>query len=498
MRFIAAVALLAGCTPIPAYVPGSGRVLIGGPENSLRIEMVKSAEKNEVYFIRITGTDREYEGYVLRYTIDTSTPETHDWSTTIWGRERKPLRRDRANTDDPIYILRWRDGDPSTLTWAPEEKVDVEALLQLHLDQRNEIHALQAYDREREMKRHAKQWGHEVDRLNEACETSLTGDIAWGTLDDESMLVPWLGCGTPIAQLYDMCRSSAEARASINALERVVCRIGPELAISLEGKTLAWTAQLQPESGAHTFFKKALLNEVPWPDGPLEERIRVEEIHLCTDGKGNFVGLEQQPWQTSRVIYGQRGAWLRPRRVDDEVENDYFYDPRFIHPKLEPKRQRLSIVIADDHRCKLRCGERMTELQHVDVATKRELLLGATIVPAPLPRRPYGLARDRDGVYYYVDVGPKTDDRDFRVYAGRKGAMERLDMVDLVTDSGGDIFVTRTGKLRLILEKETSYWVEGSRTTDLINLPLEDNLLVIYNQLGVYLGQPYGTPCDVF
>ena len=30
------------------------------------------------------------------------------------------------------------------------------------------------------------------------------------------------------------------------------------------------------------------------------------------------------------------------------------------------------------------------------------------------------------------------------------------------------------------------------------NLPVEDNLLVIYNQLGVYLGQPYGTPCDIF
>lgn len=39
-------------------------------------------------------------------------------------------------------------------------------------------------------------------------------------------------------------------------------------------------------------------------------------------------------------------------------------------------------------------------------------------------------------------------------------------------------------------------WIQGKRSKDLKALPIEENLGVIFNELGIYLGEPLGTPCD--
>jgi hypothetical protein len=72
-----------------------------------------------------------------------------------------------------------------------------------------------------------------------------------------------------------------------------------------------------------------------------------------------------------------------------------------------------------------------------------------------------------------------------------------LKMTNVVSDSEGDIFATRTGELRLVLDKNESYWVKGKARTALKLLPLEDNVRLIYSELGVYAGEPLGTPCDL-
>jgi hypothetical protein len=59
-----------------------------------------------------------------------------------------------------------------------------------------------------------------------------------------------------------------------------------------------------------------------------------------------------------------------------------------------------------------------------------------------------------------------------------------------------DIFTTRSGELRLVLDKKRSVWVEHKKELELIQLPVEDNHVLIYQDLGVYLGQRLGTPCD--
>jgi hypothetical protein len=82
------------------------------------------------------------------------------------------------------------------------------------------------------------------------------------------------------------------------------------------------------------------------------------------------------------------------------------------------------------------------------------------------------------------------------VFRGQKGAVKPQKMVNIVSDSEGEIFITNAGKLRFVLNKSEKTWVEGKRETKLIDLPIEDNHVLIYTDLGVYAGQPLGTPCD--
>ena len=69
-------------------------------------------------------------------------------------------------------------------------------------------------------------------------------------------------------------------------------------------------------------------------------------------------------------------------------------------------------------------------------------------------------------------------------------------MTNVVSDSEGDIFSTKTGSLRLILNKNESTWIEGKKQRKLVLVPVEDNARMIYTELGVYTGERLGTPCD--
>jgi hypothetical protein len=112
---------------------------------------------------------------------------------------------------------------------------------------------------------------------------------------------------------------------------------------------------------------------------------------------------------------------------------------------------------------------------------------------------PYALARDPKAIYYYVDRGatPATE-KNFRLYRGPKGALKLQKMTDVASDSEGEIFATKTGSLRLILDKKQSSWIQGKTSENLTLVPVDQNYSLIYNDLGVYSGQKLGTPCDDF
>jgi hypothetical protein len=114
-------------------------------------------------------------------------------------------------------------------------------------------------------------------------------------------------------------------------------------------------------------------------------------------------------------------------------------------------------------------------------------------------RVPHLLARDDSGVYYYVDrIAKVYGGKGYRVFVGRKGALKQLPLVDVASDSAGEVFSTKSGDLRLVRnnqdDKEKMTWVKGGRRTDLVFLDTEVNSVVIFKDLGLY--GFLGTLCD--
>lgn len=127
------------------------------------------------------------------------------------------------------------------------------------------------------------------------------------------------------------------------------------------------------------------------------------------------------------------------------------------------------------------------------------LLRKGTFKPPRWERQAYFLARDNRGVYYYIDAIRPPHVREqpygFRLFIGKKRRMKKARMTDIVHDSAGDIFSTRSGDLRFVTTAKGAEWIRKKRVEKLTKLPVMNNIILIYRDLGVYKG-PLGTPCD--
>jgi hypothetical protein len=220
------------------------------------------------------------------------------------------------------------------------------------------------------------------------------------------------------------------------------------------------------------------------------------QLRVLEDGKGHFLVLipfgddvwEHLYWGDGKVFFAQRVS-------GGSSEGEVAFDRVFWEPRVR-ERWKASFAFKDGVYT-LRCADRTTVFQPTEAAAAGAILDAASFRPPRWTHRAYALARDESGTYYYVDRSRDEAVKEFRLWAGARGQLKPLAMTNVVSDSEGDIFATRSGELRLVLDKKESVWVKGKQRTTLRLLPLEDNVQLIYSDLGVYAGQPLGTPCDL-
>ncbi len=217
------------------------------------------------------------------------------------------------------------------------------------------------------------------------------------------------------------------------------------------------------------------------------------QLRVFEDGKGHYLVLvpfggdmwSHFYWGDGQVFWAQRvfGGGSTGEVAFDKV----FWDPRVAGAQFWLK----------DGVYTLKCGDRTTLFKPAASPQAETMLSTAVFKPPRWKRRAYALARDETGTYYYVDRARDEEVKDFRLWSGPRGQLKPLKMTNVVSDSEGDIFVTRSGELRLVLDKHESFWVKGKARSSLKLLTLEDNVRLIYADLGVYAGEPLGTPCDL-
>jgi hypothetical protein len=236
--------------------------------------------------------------------------------------------------------------------------------------------------------------------------------------------------------------------------------------------------------------------EAPAADEAADVTAQKPRLKLLTDGKQHYVAIEPFPEDSFQGFFWGDGKSFWQQRVfgggssGKEAFDRVFWDPRAHAP------YQASISLKDG-KYEVQCEERHTTLTLVDDAAAKPILDGAKFWKPRWKRKAYALARDNTGKYYYVDQAREPEgNKNFRLFAGPKGSLKPQKMTNVVSDSAGDIFATKSGELRLVLNKGEPLWQQGKKLTKLIFLPVEDNHVMIYSELGVYAGEKLGTPCD--
>jgi TolB-like protein len=237
----------------------------------------------------------------------------------------------------------------------------------------------------------------------------------------------------------------------------------------------------------------------PWSEEP--EKVpaeAVEKLALWEDGAGHYVATDPASLDggffsgSSRKLFRVRvsGGGLNG---GEGTGDRSFWDPRV------PNRGGFSYAPGGG---KLSCGTEVP-MKPVPAAEAKRLLARAEFFAPRWRRIPHLLARDDQGVYFFVDGARKPDGDfaeppDFRLYVGKKGAMARVELEDAIRDSGGLVFVTGGGRLvaRQAGRKYAVEWATGTTRIALTWLDPAEHGPLIYRELSVYAGQDLGTPCD--
>jgi hypothetical protein len=230
-----------------------------------------------------------------------------------------------------------------------------------------------------------------------------------------------------------------------------------------------------------------------------------DKLTIWSDGKKHYLALAMTTDSDKPVFWSADGKdFYQMRIVGGGSEGDDAHlkklDRVFWEPRVDAPYKASYAYEKDDKgatKFEVQCGERHVRLTPLAAAEATALVGAAKFYKPRWNHYAYSLARDNTGRYYYVyNVREPEHAKNFRLWAGMKGAMKLQKMTNVVSDSEGDIFSTKTGSLRLILDKHETTWVQNAKKTKLVFLEPSDNHIMIYTDLGVYTGEPLGTPCD--
>jgi hypothetical protein len=238
------------------------------------------------------------------------------------------------------------------------------------------------------------------------------------------------------------------------------------------------------------------------PNSKLEIAPVADKLDVYRDDVGKYYvvpragafgkeGKDYRDW----VFYGDGKAMHQQRMIGYSLANGQ-YDWTVWSPRVRNRTgAELSLASA---KLSLACGGKTKRALVLLAPDEAKQLLDRATFRAPLWQRlAHVLARDEDGVYYYVDeLRGEAGGSGYRLFAGRKGAMKELPMTDVVVDKAGEIFTTKTGALKIAGDK--AVWQKGTGPkavkTELVVLEPAPNRYVIYRELGVY-GE-LGTVCE--
>jgi hypothetical protein len=255
------------------------------------------------------------------------------------------------------------------------------------------------------------------------------------------------------------------------------------LALGIAGQAAAAPKTAKPGDKPKAIDVKAVADKL--------EVFRDDEGHYYVSPKRGAFTDDAEQW----VFYGD-GKTMYRQQIVGHGADDKGYDWSVWSPRVRGIQQ--ASFTPKGPKPSVQCKRQDTKpLKPLTVDEAKAVLARATFLPAPWQRQAHFLARDDDGTYFYVDrYREEYGGKGFRVFSGQKGAMKELAMTNVVSDSAGEIYATRSGDLKVVTEGNSgkAYWKKGPTKSELIVLELLPNRYLIYRELGIY-GQ-LGVICD--
>jgi hypothetical protein len=233
---------------------------------------------------------------------------------------------------------------------------------------------------------------------------------------------------------------------------------------------------------------------------PIDVKQMVEKLDVYKDDVGNYLVTPRpsaikddlDKW----VFYGTAKAMYQQRIIGSGVTGDKL-SWAIWSPRVKGLAQASVENTAQGAEVRCKNGEEgHQKLVPLPPDQTKALLTKATFYPPLWERSAHFLARDDDGVYFYVDVRREEyGGKGHRVFMGKKGSMKELTMTNIVSDSAGEIYATKTGELKIVAGTDgKAYWKKGSKKVELVVLEVAPNRYLVYRDLGIY--GSLGIVCD--
>lgn len=231
----------------------------------------------------------------------------------------------------------------------------------------------------------------------------------------------------------------------------------------------------------------------------IDAKAVADKLDVFRDDDGNFYvspkagafSDDAEQW----VFYGN-GKTLYQQRIIGSGSDSQGYDWAVWSPRVRGIQQ--ASFVAKGPKPNVQCKQQDPKpLKQLTVDEARALIARATFLPPLWQRQAHFLARDDDGTYFYVDrYREEYGGKGYRVFSGQKGSMKELAMTNVVSDSAGEIYATKSGDLKIVTDGNSgkAYWKKGQTRNELVMLELLPNRYLIYRELGIY-GQ-LGVLCD--
>ncbi|HEX5661492.1 MAG TPA: hypothetical protein VFX59_30090 [Polyangiales bacterium] len=466
-------------------------------EDGLHVQAIDFADGAAL--VDVEGLASELTGKVLAYQR-VENGDRLEYRTKWHGRDLYALVKERDGRW-VAYIPGAQNGHDLTYVEDESAKVDATTIQRTHQAQEasGELRKLQSFDRPGTEKDALTELNESAKRTGDKCGKPLSFSVNWPSVS-ETQLLQWSVsgyCSSILSGLDRLCDTEAGKQFVSSSVTTIECTLDGDNTLRVDAGKLRWMINFELVNADQRAYAELLkLNS---GERTLAQRILNEQTTVCADSAQKHVvliGPREAPHHGLAYGDGQTFSYVRsPEALGD----GWFFEPRQRNEKNNDNFRGLDLRVfshVEPSSCELTCGAREVSLQPISGAAKDTLLTNAKYVESPMQREPYALARDKAGTYYYVDHGvTDATARDFKLYRGPRGKLKPLAMKDVVSDSEGEIFASTSGKLRLVLGKQSAQWIAGG-TSALTLLPLGENYTLIYNELGVYLGAQLGVPCD--